>query len=147
MKSLDTNILVHALDTGSPYHSVCFPIYESLLRDRNQWIVADQMLFELYRLLRNPVVFKNPLGVSQATGLIERIRDGGAAMHCACDARLWPKVMDLLRRFPDRKGVLVSDAALAVTLQSKGVKTFYTRNTRDFQAFGLFEVVDPVPEI
>jgi hypothetical protein len=31
-------------------------------------------------------------------------------------------------------------------LKSKGVKTFYTRNTRDFQAFGLFEVVDPVPE-
>ncbi|MFM7180962.1 MAG: type II toxin-antitoxin system VapC family toxin [Verrucomicrobiales bacterium] len=146
MKSLDTNILVHALDTGSPYHSACFPIYESLLRDRNEWLVADQMLFELYRLLRNPVVFKNPLGASQATGLIERIRNGGAAMHCAYDARLWPRVMDLLRRFPDRKGDLVFDAALAVTLQSKGVKTFYTRNTRDYQAFEMFDVVDPVAE-
>lgn len=146
MKSLDTNILVHALDTGSPYHAACYPIYESLLRDRSQWIVADQMLFELYRLLRNPVVFRNPLGASEATRLIERIRDGGSAMHCAYDSRLWPKVMDLLRRFPDRKGVLVFDAALAVTLKSKGVKTFYTRNTRDFLSFGLFDVVEPVPE-
>ena len=52
--------------------------------------------------------------------------------------------MDMLRRFPDRKGILVFDAALAVTLQAKGVKTFHTRNTRDFRDFGVFEVVDPV---
>lgn len=146
MKSLDTNILVHALDTASPYHTACYPIYESLLRGRNTWIVADQMLFELYRLLRNPVVFHSPLTASQATRIVERIRDGGAAMHCAYEARLWPKVMELLRRFPNRKGILVFDAALAVTLHSKGVKTFYTRNTRDFRGFGIFDVIDPVAE-
>ena len=48
------------------------------------------------------------------------------------------------RRFPDRKGVLVFDAALAVTLHGRGVKTFHTRNTRDFRDFGLFDVVDRV---
>jgi predicted nucleic acid-binding protein len=144
VKSLDTNILVHALDTDSPYHAACFPVYKSLLRDRNTWIIADQTYFELYRLLRNPVVFRNPLTAAQATRTIDRIRDGGMAMHCAYDTRHWPKVMDLLRRFPDRKGILVFDAALAVTLHGKGVKTFYTRNTRDFRDFGLFDVVDPV---
>ena len=144
MKSLDTNILVHALDTASPHHAACFPLYESLLRDRNTWVLADQVFFELYRLLRNPAVFRHPLTASQATRTIERIRDGGAAMHCAYDSRHWPKVMELLRRFPDRKGLLVFDASLAVTLQARGVKTFYTRNTRDFRDFGWFEVVDPV---
>ncbi len=144
MKSLDTNILVHALDTASPHHAACYPLYESLLRDRNAWVLADQVLFELFRLLRNPTVFRNPLTASQATRTIERIRDGGTALHCAYEARHWPRVMDMLRRFPDRKGILVFDAALAVTLQAKGVKTFHTRNTRDFRDFGLFEVVDPV---
>lgn len=143
MKSLDTNILVHALDRSSPHHEACFPLYESLLRDRNTWILADQVLFELYRLLRNPTVFRNPLTAAQAARTLERIRDGGAAMHCAYEARHWPKVMDLLRRFPDRKGILVFDAALAVTLQARGVTTFHTRNTRDFRDFGLFDVVDP----
>ena len=75
MKSLDTNILVHALDTASPHHAACFPLYESLLRDRNTWVLADQVFFELYRLLRNPAVFRHPLTASQATRTIERIRD------------------------------------------------------------------------
>ena len=144
MNSLDTNVLVHALDGESPFHKQCFPIYERLMRERGTWLVADQTYFELYRLLRNPVVFRNPLTTAQATRTIEQIRDHSGAMHCAYDSKLWPKVMGLLRRFPDRKGILVFDATLAVTLHGKRVKTFYTRNTSDFLEFGLFHVVDPV---
>lgn len=144
MNSLDTNILVHALDADSPFHKKCFPIYELFMRERGRWLIADQTLFELYRLLRNPAVFKNPLGTAQAIRIIQQIRDNSGAMHCAYEAKYWPKVLDLLGRFPDRKGVLIFDATLAVTLHAKGVKVFYTRNTRDFRDFGIFDVVDPV---
>jgi predicted nucleic acid-binding protein len=72
-----------------------------------------------------------------------RIRSWSAAVHCAYNARLWPKVLELLRRFPDRKGILVFDAVVAVTIHAKGVRTFYTRNTADFRDFGFFDVVDP----
>lgn len=143
MNSIDTNLLVHALDESSPLHALAFPIYERLLTERQRWIIADQTLFELYRALRNPSVFIRPLSVGQATELIEQIRDRGAAAHCAYDVKLWPRVMDLLRRFPDRKGILVFDATVAVTLHAHGVKTFYTRNLKDFQVFGLFDVIDP----
>lgn len=143
MNSIDTNLLVHALDSSSPLHDAALPIYERLFREREAWIIADQTLFELYRALRNPSVFERPLGASAAVRLVEQIRDQGAAAHCAYDAAHWPKVMDLLRRFPDRKGILVFDAVVAVTLHARGVKTFYTRNVKDFREFGLFEVVDP----
>lgn len=143
MKSIDTNLLVHALDRSSPLHAASLPLYESLFRERETWIIADQTLFELYRALRNPSVFDRPLGVAEASRLIEQIRDQGAAAHCAYDGNNWSKVMDLLRRFPDRKGILVFDAVVAVTLHTRGVQTFYTRNVRDFREFGLFEVVDP----
>jgi predicted nucleic acid-binding protein len=143
MNSIDTNLLIHALDRSSPLHAKAFPIYERLLTERQLWIIADQTLFELYRALRNPSVFQRPLSAGQATRLIEQIREQGAAAHCSYDAKLWPKVMDLLRRFPDRKGILVFDATLAITLQSRGVQTFYTRNAKDFREFGLFDVIDP----
>ena len=72
---------------------------------RVAWVIADQTLFELYRALRNPSVFGRPLGAAAAVRLVEQIRDQGAAAHCAYDAGHWPKVMDVLRRFPDRKGM------------------------------------------
>lgn len=143
MNSIDTNLLVHALDQSSPLHAKAFPIYERFLTERNSWLITDQTLFELYRALRNPAVFRRPLSTGQATHLIEQLRAHGAAAHCAYDAKLWPRVMDLLRRFPDRKGILVFDATVAVTLHARGVVKFYTRNVRDFREFGLFEVIDP----
>jgi predicted nucleic acid-binding protein len=146
MNSIDTNLLVHALDRSSPHHAKALPIYERFLTERQSWLIADQTLFELFRALRNPAVFRRPLSADQATHLIEQLRDQGAAAHCAYEAKLWPQVMDLLRRFPNRKGILVFDATVAVTLHARGVKTFYTRNLNDFRDFGLFEVIDPTAD-
>jgi predicted nucleic acid-binding protein len=143
MNSIDTNLFVHALDRSSPLHGAARPIYERLMTERGSWVIADQTMFELYRALRNPAIFARPLGTGEASGVVEQIRDRGAAAHCAYDANHWPRVMDLLRRFPDRKGILVFDAVVAVTLSAAGVDTFYTRNVRDFREFELFTVVDP----
>ena len=143
MNSIDTNLFVHALDRSSPLHAKARPVYERLMTERGSWVITDQTLFELYRALRNPSIFDRPLGTGEATSLVGQIRDRGAAAHCAYDARHWLRVMDLLRRFPDRKGILVFDAVVAVTLEAAGVDTFYTRNVRAFQEFGLFAVIDP----
>ena len=147
MNSIDTNLLVHALDRSSPLHVRARSVYERLMTERESWVISDQTLFELYRALRNPSVFERPLGTEEAASLVGQIRDRGAASHYAYDPRHWPRVMDLLRRFPDRKGILVFDAVVAVTLETAGVDTFYTRNVRDFQAFNLFEVIDPTAAV
>ena len=31
-------------------------------------------------------------------------------------------------------------------VHARGVKTFYTRNVKDFREFGLFEVIDPTAD-
>lgn len=45
--------------------------------------------------------------------------------------------------FPRRA---IFDARLAYTLAAEGVTRFATRNVRDFQRFGAFEVFDPLVE-
>ena len=35
MNSIDTNLLVHALDRSSPLHAKAFPIYQRFLTERN----------------------------------------------------------------------------------------------------------------
>jgi len=71
MNSVDTNLLVHALDRSSQLHAMAFPIYERLFSERQSWIIVDQTLFELYRALRNPSVFRHPLSVGQATRALD----------------------------------------------------------------------------
>ena len=104
MKSIDTNLLVHALDRSSPFHRLALPIYEQMMLGQGEWVIADQTLFELYRALRNPSIFERPLSVDEATRLVAQIRDRGSAAHCAYDVRQWPRVLELLCRFPDKKG-------------------------------------------
>ena len=38
---------------------------------------------------------------------------------------------------------LTFDVVLAATLRDNGVEAFYTRNSRDFDGLGWFEVIDP----
>lgn len=71
----------------------------------------------------------------------------GRRSHARCVAYAssqWSEVLQLLRKSEQRKGLLVFDAVLAVTLKAHGVSCFYTRNVKDFAAFDLFEVVDPL---
>ncbi len=144
MNSLDTNLLLVALDESASGHHRAYGLYRQMFEQRGAWVVADQTLFELYRGLRNPKVVRNPLPTEDALEVLSDIRDRSHAMHVAYDISLWKKVVGLLRDRPERKGLLVFDACLAVTLHARGVRRFYPRNVRDFEPLGLFEVVDPL---
>lgn len=146
MNSIDTNVLIHALDQSAPGHKRAYEIYRRMFSEVDAWIVADQTLFELYRALRNPKFFETPLDGVEALEIVEQLRDRSQVRSVAYESRLWREVTGLLRATGDRRGVLVFDIVLAVTLKAGGVKRFYTRNTKDFEGFGFFEVVDPLVE-
>jgi len=144
VNSLDTNLLLAALDETGSRHREARELLLRMYVERNAWVLADQTLFELYRALRNAKVVERPLSAAEALSAVEDIRIRSQAAHVAYETRLWPRVLDLLRRQPERKGSMVFDVCLAVTLHAHGVERLYTRNVADFRLFGLFEVVDPL---
>ena len=143
MKSLDTNILLYSINTDCSEYTLCRELVDKALNEKNLWIVADQVWFELYRLLRNPVVLQNPLTASQAAETIEWYREKSGWLKCAWE----PDMMKNLKlqweeeSFPARRSF---DAILAVTLKAHGVTDFYTRNTKDFDNFKFFTVINPL---
>jgi uncharacterized protein len=141
--SLDTNILLYAANEDSPEHLVCKGFLENIIKDPSDWIVADQVYLELYRALRNPKVMTNPLTPLQAASHISVIRDEMGLMHCGYAVECWGQLIKRLGEddFPFRR---THDAVLAATLLSHGVKTFYTRNTKDFVSAGFQELINPV---
>jgi len=143
MKSLDTNLLFYSINTQAPEHAAAQALIRRALTTPAEWIVADQVWFELYRLLRNPVAVEKPLSGAQADQTIDWYRNRTGWSRCAWEPLLMDRMRSLWQKnqFRARR---TFDVVLALTLGANGVTEFYTRNTRDFADLGLFAVIDPL---
>ena len=84
-----------------------------------------------------------PLPAAQAATHVSVLRDGMGVMHYGYNSECWDRLILNLQSddFPYRR---THDAVLAATLLSHGVKTFYTRNTKDFLSAGFDQVRNPL---
>ena len=143
MKSLDTNLLYYATNRGCQEHERARPLLEQVARETGEWTLADQVLFEYYRLVRNPLVLEKPLSAQEASLRLRFFREELGCLHCAYDRDCWEEAIAALGA-PSFPPARTFDLILAVTLRRNGVDTFYTRNIRDFEGFGWFTVIDPL---
>ena len=143
LSSLDTNLLLYAANEDAGEHTVCKAFLQKVIEEPSGWIIADQVYLELYRAIRNPKVMSFPLSAKQAAEHVSILRDQLGIMHCCYNSECWSVIVQNLgsAHFPPRR---THDAVLAATLVSHGVKTFYTRNTKDFAEAGFQAVINPV---
>ena len=145
LSSCDTNILLHALNSNSPYHDLASRFVASHAHDEN-FRICELVLIELYVLLRNPAVLTSPLSAGKAVEVCNRLRthpvwgvvDYPGPMAKIME-RVWTSASD--EAFARRR---IFDARLAHTLLHYGVSQFYTQNVKDFQGFGFDAVSDPL---
>lgn len=147
MISFDTNLLLYSLNRDCPeYHPSC-AFFDSLPAAPTAVAICELVLIELYVLLRNPAVLKNPLDAPDAASLVQNFRrhptwrlidypgDASAVMH-----EVW--------RFAAQPNIgrrAVFDARLALTLRHHGVTEFASRNGAHFANFGFTRVWNPLP--
>lgn len=145
MISCDTNILFASLDADSSHHESATGFLKSMMHS-DRFGLSELVLVELYGLLRNPTVARDPYTAAGAAQVVSQFR-----AHPRWALLDYPgpqvKIMDNLwslagrADFPYKR---IYDARLALTLRHHGVTEFATRNIRDFQAFGFKRVWDPV---
>lgn len=143
MKSLDTNILLYSLNADCPEYEKSRDCVNAALAKPDDFVIAEQVFFELYSLLRNPKVMEKPLKATQAFEAVRFFRELSGWEHCAFESSFFEILSRFLGDplFPARR---TFDTVLAVTLSMNGVRTFYTRNVKEFKEIGLFETVDPL---
>ena len=143
MKILDTNILLYAADEDCREHDAAIRLVNDALRSPDDWMLADQVLFEMYAGLRHPGVFAKPLSAAEAARRVAFLRDESGFSFCCHELRSWPMIHAgfAMPAFPRRR---TYDLVLAVTLQSNGVTDFYTRNVADFRTAGFNALVNPI---
>lgn len=141
MLGIDTNILAYARLARSPWHGKAKSFLEAVADDTNV-VISEQVLVELYLLLRNDKIISPPLSAEAAVRECALFRshprwqlvDSADVMD-----KVWP--LAAARNFPRRK---IFDVRLSKTLQSHGVTRFATANTKDFENLGFEEVWNPL---
>lgn len=144
MISVDTNILLYALNPDSPRHEKAKSWMEDMYQ-QDDVVLSEFILLELYSLLRNPAVLTRPLTASQAHGIIQNYRAhprwrlvGFTQDSRALHDRLWHHADE-----PQIAFRRLFDIRTALTLLEHGVKEFATTNLKDFQNLGFNRVFDP----
>lgn len=147
MIAIDTNILFAALDVDHDLHRKASGFIDSLA-DRSDVIISELVLVELYILLRNPVVMREPLTASAAVDVCEFFRQHPRwqIIGFPSDSRhfhdnFWPRLRT--QNFARRRAF---DWRTALSLVQQGVTEFATVNEKDFQGFGFKRVWNPLAE-
>ena len=147
MLSMDTNLLLHAFNEDSPSHA---PAYRWLtsLHDSEDVAVSEFILAELYGLLRNPAVVKQPLAAEEAVEVIQTYRRhprwrliGFPLESRLLHDALWQKASR--SDFAFRR---LYDARAALTMTAQGVTGFATVNVKDYEGLGFRRVWNPLKE-
>jgi toxin-antitoxin system PIN domain toxin len=142
--SCDTNILFAACDRDSPFHAVARQFLFGFAQ-RDDFCLCEQVLMELYCLLRNPSVSSPPLGAPEAAQVIDAFRSN--LRWRIVDVVPGYGIMDEVWRqasgpaFAYRR---IFDIRLAAVLRHHGVTDFATRNARDFSGVGFIRVWNPL---
>jgi toxin-antitoxin system PIN domain toxin len=143
MTSCDTNVLYLALNADATGHAAAVGFLTEHLEDQ-RFVLCEQVLAELYCLLRNPAVNGTPLDAAAAVRVIQQLRSNPAwrVVDVPGEARM----MDPVWRAAAQPGLAfrrIFDLRLAATLRHHGVRQFATRNLRDFADAGFIRVWDP----
>ena len=145
MISLDTNILLPAVESGNADHGRAAAFVDSL-GERDDVAVSEFVLLELYNLLRNPAVLARPLSASAAVDVCEAFREHPRwqIIGFPTDSRvfhdaLWPRLRE--KSFARRRAY---DWRAALSMLRQGVTELATVNVKDFEGFGFARVWNPL---
>jgi len=144
--SCDTNILFPAFDRDSIHHARARTWLDDQASSQS-FCLCEQVLMELYCLLRNPTVTDKPLGARDAVVLIMRLRSNpcwrivDVVPGAGIIERVWKQAAS--------KGFAygrIFDSRLAATLKHHGVTEFATRSLSHFKRSGFERVWNPLAD-
>ncbi len=143
MIAVDTNILVYAHRTDSPYHSQAASLIASLAEGDIQWAIPWPCCYEFLSVVTNRRIWGDrTTPVRQAWQQVTAWTDSPSNRLIGETGDF----LDILHRFVDRphvSGGVVHDARIAAICVAHGVETLLTRD-RDFSLFPELPAHDPL---
>ncbi len=139
---IDTNILVYALDTESPFHLKAIDFVNGTARGELEIGISPQVVGELYATITNPRKASHPLLPNEAIDAITPIWEAENTQRIFPGQETLELTLDLVKRY-QLKSLDFFDAQIVATMLDNGISTIYTVNENDFAIFKEIKAVNP----
>jgi toxin-antitoxin system PIN domain toxin len=138
--TVDTNILVYAMNTRDPASAKAYELLERLARGPELLYVFWPVAMGFLRLATQPTLSDDPLSPLEALAVIDDLLD---RPHVRAPGEASGFLASYRETAPaGTRGRHVTDAHIAALMRQHSVRTIYTRD-RDFRRFDGIEVNDP----
>ena len=142
---IDTNILVYALDTESPFHLKAINFVNSTARGELEIGISPQVVGELYATITNPRKASHPLPPNEAIAAITSIWEAENIQRIFPKQQTLELTLDLVKHY-QLKSMDFFDAQIVATMLDNGVSTIYTVNEQDFAMFEEIKALNPLKQ-
>lgn len=139
MIAVDTNILVFAHRTDSPWHEQALRTIKDLAEGDALWGLPVFCLGEFVRVVTHPRIFDPPSNLDQAIKALEGLLESPTMRVLSPQSR-YPELFKKTLEVADARGNLAFDAQVAAVCLEHGVSKLLTHD-RDFARFPELEIL------
>lgn len=139
--TLDANVLLHASDETSPFHSRAIGFLERLARGPDLIYLFWPTAMAYLRIATDSSIFASPLPTSVAVANIDGLVNLPHVQTAGEQEHFWHAWSEITAE-AGVAGNLVPDAHVVALMRENGVRTIWT-NDRDFRRFEGILVRDP----
>ena len=143
-RTVDTNILVYATHTASPFHGRARALVEHLVAGPGLAYLLWPVLLGYLRVVTHPNILGSPLSSNEAMSNLEALIAPAHVRVAGEGSDFWPSFREISSDVKPR-GNLVPDAHLVALMREHGVSTIWSHD-RDFRKFRGITVKDPFSE-
>jgi toxin-antitoxin system PIN domain toxin len=140
---VDTNILLHAANSASPFHAGARGFLEEQLRTRMGWCTTWPILYEFLRVSTHHRVFPKPLEARDALRFIETLVALDEVAILTPTGRHLEALRNVVEEVGRPGGNLFHEIHTAVLMREHGVREIITADT-DFLQFRFLTVSNPL---
>jgi toxin-antitoxin system PIN domain toxin len=140
--AVDSNILIYAHRTDSPFHEAAARKLSGLAEGAASWALPWPCLHEFLAITTNRRIYDPPATIDEATGFVDALLASPRVELLAESDTHW-NALRLMMRNAGVVGGRVHDARIAAICLQHGVRELWSAD-RDFGRFPALKVVNPL---
>lgn len=140
---VDTNVLLHAANSGSPHHTRIKRLVDGWRDGSEPCFATWSVLYEFLRVITHRRVLAKPFSFGEAWSFVAGLL---ASVHfdVLIETPRHPQVIrDLVQEYPDLSGSIMHDLHTVALMREHGIGEIRTLD-RHFQRFTHLRVVNPL---
>ena len=140
MITVDTNILLYAVNQDDPHSAQACRALEQIINDHRPWSLSWGVVYEFLRVSTHPNVFSSPLESGEAWSFVSELVAQPRCIMLTETTAHQTMLTQCIQEFPRIRGNLMHDLHLAVLMREHGVAHLLSED-HDFRLFPWIDSV------